>query len=1009
MTTLKGHPDVPAGTALNVRLIWDVPLQGAGRGLSPKHRDATYDWNTGKYMDGQAELTFPHPRVGQNDNALRGPLVAVYTIGTGPLSQTARYPLQAYETAAGELDITVDPNPATVVAAQTLIDLITGADVARTQAEEAAQRVNDAILDLSAERQAVADSVADTAQSEQLRAQQQSLNNTQAAQAAAAIYQAATYAYTLASTGSLASISNPQAGQTALIFTSGDVYQYAAGTGWGWIYNLWDAHNVKPNEMLVRPRNAKRAAVTFVMDDGPVQDYTVVRPILNARGVKGSFAVIAANMRAGGWDQYRTLQAEGHEVMSHSLTHLNQTTLTPAALDNDMRQSRDLIRAQGLRCDTYVYPYNANNAAVRAACRKYYRGAASGGQVVHTGKPLAQYAVARYGITNTGTLEQYKAWVDAAKAANGWIVILIHAGYDLNATQQGYLDQLLVYIAEQGVAVVPFGQGLDMFGNVLDGGDTTAGLDSDGALFGVAGSVTYANVGVLNALGDGTPLTNDTPPSAFPQGKISWYVVDVNTKPGFTTGSASVGTAGTLMVSRVRNNSADAYANWDRQVFYEYNNNKIWTRRAASQSAWTAWTEVGASGSSVSSGLVVQTYNYKPSTAAYTEFPDGVVTVYPYNSAGQAGWPGSTAGTVYVDRSAGALASGATLSWIRQTVYHYGSDAIWQRRVSMDGTWTAWVRIDAASVSGVTAPTPYYNPGGAVLNKIPGTQTDVNNDTPITAFPFGRRTVIHVNNRMGPAFTTGAAVDANTGAGGIPGTLEVYRDYDNGDGTYAQWERQVFWEYGNNRVWTRRPLTTTTWSAWERLAFASEITAPATSTTVVQPVNYKTATAAYTEFASSVITVYPVNAPGNAGFPTTAGTVYVDRTSGVLANSGNLSWVRQTFYDFYSDAIWQRRVATDGTWTAWSRNITTVSGGAVAQAWASVSVPAGAAVTQAVTVAGAVVGDNVVATPDTDLELGLIAMSPKVTAAGTVTLRIYNHTGAAINTGARNWKVMVIR
>ncbi|PIG98943.1 hypothetical protein AMD26_006735 [Deinococcus sp. UR1] len=127
---------MPAGTALNVRLIWDVPLQGAGRGLSPKHRDATYDWATGKYMDGQAELTFPHPRAGQNDNALRGPLVAVYTIGTGPLSQTARYPLQAYETSPGELDITVDPNPATVVAAQTLIDLITDADVASQDAQQ---------------------------------------------------------------------------------------------------------------------------------------------------------------------------------------------------------------------------------------------------------------------------------------------------------------------------------------------------------------------------------------------------------------------------------------------------------------------------------------------------------------------------------------------------------------------------------------------------------------------------------------------------------------------------------------------------------------------------------------------------------------------------------------------------------------------------------------------------------------------------------------------------------
>lgn len=142
MTKLQGRPDVPPGTHIAVRLLWDVPLQGAARGLSPKFRDAVYDWGTGKYMDQSVtpavELEFPHPRAGQNDNALRGPLVAAFTVGAGAWQQKPRYPLNPYETADGVLDITVDPQPAAVVAAQSLLDLIDGTGKSKAAADAAA-------------------------------------------------------------------------------------------------------------------------------------------------------------------------------------------------------------------------------------------------------------------------------------------------------------------------------------------------------------------------------------------------------------------------------------------------------------------------------------------------------------------------------------------------------------------------------------------------------------------------------------------------------------------------------------------------------------------------------------------------------------------------------------------------------------------------------------------------------------------------------------------------------
>ncbi|OWL98979.1 hypothetical protein CBQ26_00535 [Deinococcus indicus] len=89
-----------------------------------------------------------------------------------------------FRPAAGEdgtLDLTRDQDPEAYTTTASLQALTADAEQAAAAANTAAGRVNDAILDLSAERQAVADIIADTAQQQEANDARQDVNDTTAA------------------------------------------------------------------------------------------------------------------------------------------------------------------------------------------------------------------------------------------------------------------------------------------------------------------------------------------------------------------------------------------------------------------------------------------------------------------------------------------------------------------------------------------------------------------------------------------------------------------------------------------------------------------------------------------------------------------------------------------------------------------------------------------------------------------------------------------------------------
>lgn len=62
-----------------------------------------------------------------------------------------------------------------------------------------------------------------------------------------------------------------------------------------------------------------------------------------------------------------------------------------------------------------------------------------------------------------------------------------------------------------------------------------------------------------------------------------------------------------------------------------------------------------------------------------------------------------------------------------------------------------------------------------------------------------------------------------------------------------------------------------------------------------------------------------------------------------------------------------------------------------------------------VTVNGAVAGDGVILGPPATLEAGLMVAYAAVTAANTVTIRLRNVSGGAVDAAAATWKVIVVK
>jgi peptidoglycan/xylan/chitin deacetylase (PgdA/CDA1 family) len=210
----------------------------------------------------------------------------------------------------------------------------------------------------------------------------------------------------------------------------------------------------------------KSAAVSIVFDDNSSNQFEIAEPMMNARGIRGTFFVVP-DWSLTVWDSIQSASRHGHEIGSHTMTHPNMSALGDsdlAAAEKELRDSRDTIehRLPGTKCLTFAWPFNRYSPKVEKIAAKYYISARQGEGTFEVSSPNDFYAIRS--IPFTDTADQMNRFLDDAIRKKRWFIELLHRvhpdPYTLTYTNDDSLRIHLDYlVAKRDSAwIAPYGE-----------------------------------------------------------------------------------------------------------------------------------------------------------------------------------------------------------------------------------------------------------------------------------------------------------------------------------------------------------------------------------------------------------------------------------------------------------------------------------------------------------------------------------------------------------------------
>jgi peptidoglycan/xylan/chitin deacetylase (PgdA/CDA1 family) len=220
--------------------------------------------------------------------------------------------------------------------------------------------------------------------------------------------------------------------------------------------------------LRVLPWNDHPAAVSLTFDDARPVHLDVVVPELNKRHLHATFFVIVSKLTR--LDDWRHVQAQGHEIGNHSVTHEHPAALTMASEQLQVEDAKDFLESNfKSQVSIFAYPYaelspglalwvKRNDFAARG-----WQGDSASAYVTSGAEPdwynlPSQPAYTRYDAA------VYRSWIDKAFAMHAWTTLQIHGIGDPSTgfepiptgTFISLLDDLKAR-ESRGLWVAPFG------------------------------------------------------------------------------------------------------------------------------------------------------------------------------------------------------------------------------------------------------------------------------------------------------------------------------------------------------------------------------------------------------------------------------------------------------------------------------------------------------------------------------------------------------------------------
>jgi len=151
------------------------------------------------------------------------------------------------------------------------------------------------------------------------------------------------------------------------------------------------SYSVGQIKLPTPPQNGFNSSKVIILafDDSSKNQFTLAKPILDKYGFKGSFFTVCtyvnnAISRLGvdsmNWQDIKTLQQQGHDIESHTMTHTSLSNKSQQNLDYEIGASKQCLLNHGINSTIFAYPASAghDNATVVNTVSKYYNLARTG-------------------------------------------------------------------------------------------------------------------------------------------------------------------------------------------------------------------------------------------------------------------------------------------------------------------------------------------------------------------------------------------------------------------------------------------------------------------------------------------------------------------------------------------------------------------------------------------------------------------------------------------------------
>jgi len=123
--------------------------------------------------------------------------------------------------------------------------------------------------------------------------------------------------------------------------------------------------------------------IILAFDDSSKTQFNLAKPVLDKYGFKGSFFTVCTfvdnasngvDLSRMTWNDIKTLQMQGHDIESHTMTHTDLNHKSPQALQYEIGGSKQCLLNHGINATGFAYPESSGgkNTTVIDVVSKYY-------------------------------------------------------------------------------------------------------------------------------------------------------------------------------------------------------------------------------------------------------------------------------------------------------------------------------------------------------------------------------------------------------------------------------------------------------------------------------------------------------------------------------------------------------------------------------------------------------------------------------------------------------------